>query len=99
MEMVRIAGGLSYAEFDATPHIHQHQFTSPLKHDEPMIDGSLRLVWRGQPVIVSFTPAAMAPVTMARGGAIAGRGSVQLPRSNMSALAPLCDRDVYLYVI
>jgi len=72
MEMVRIAGGLSHAEFDATPHMYTNiNSTSPLKHDEPMIDGSLRLVRRGQPVIVSpFTLAgAMAPVTMA--GAVA----------------------------
>ena len=40
--------------------------TSPLKHDQPMIDGCLRCVRRGQAVIVSpFTLAgAMAPVTM-----------------------------------
>ena len=72
MEMVRIAGGLSHAEFDATPHMYTNiNSTSPLKHDEPMIDGSMRLVRRGQPVIVSpFTLAgAMAPVTMA--GAVA----------------------------
>ncbi|WP_417817621.1 trimethylamine methyltransferase family protein [Tritonibacter scottomollicae] len=72
MEMVRIAGGLSHAEFDAKPHMYTNiNSTSPLKHDEPMIDGSLRLIRRGQPVIVSpFTLAgAMAPVTMA--GAVA----------------------------
>jgi trimethylamine--corrinoid protein Co-methyltransferase len=45
--------------------------TSPLKHDEPMIDGCLRLARRGQAIVVTpFTLAgAMAPVTMA--GAVA----------------------------
>jgi trimethylamine--corrinoid protein Co-methyltransferase len=45
--------------------------TSPLKHDQPMIDGCLRMIRRGQAVIVTpFTLAgAMAPVTMA--GAVA----------------------------
>ncbi|MGR3485531.1 MAG: trimethylamine methyltransferase family protein [Paracoccaceae bacterium] len=68
MEMVRIAGGLTHDEFDATPRMYTNiNSTSPLKHDIPMIDGSLRLVRRGQPVIVTpFTLAgAMAPVTMA----------------------------------
>ena len=68
MEMVRIAGGLSHEEFDASPRMYTNiNSTSPLKHDFPMIDGSLRLVRRGQPVIVTpFTLAgAMAPVTMA----------------------------------
>ncbi len=68
MEMVRIAGGLTQEEFDATPRIYTNiNSTSPLKHDYPMIDGALRLARRGQPVIVTpFTLAgAMAPVTMA----------------------------------
>ena len=40
--------------------------TSPLKHDHPMIDGSLRMIRRGQAVFVTpFTLAgAMAPVTI-----------------------------------
>ena len=40
--------------------------TSPLKHDHPMIDGSLRLIRNGQAVIVTpFTlSGAMAPVTI-----------------------------------
>jgi trimethylamine:corrinoid methyltransferase-like protein len=44
---------------------------SPLKHDFPMLDGSMRLARRGQPVVVTpFTLAgAMAPVTMS--GAVA----------------------------
>ncbi len=68
MEMVRIAGGLSDAEFEATPRMFTNiNSTSPLKHDIPMIDGCLRCIRRGQAVIVSpFTLAgAMAPITMA----------------------------------
>ena len=72
MEMVRIAGGLTHAEFDACPRMFTNiNSVSPLKHDFPMIDGALRMARRGQPVIVTpFTLAgAMAPVTMA--GAVA----------------------------
>ena len=72
MEMVRIAGGLTHEEFEATPRMYTNiNSTSPLKHDHPMIDGCLRLIRRGQAVVVSpFTLAgAMAPVTMA--GAVA----------------------------
>ncbi len=72
MEMVRIAGGLSHEEFDAAPRMYTNiNSTSPLKHDHPMIDGCLRLIRRGQAVMVTpFTLAgAMAPVTMA--GAVA----------------------------
>ncbi len=72
MEMVRIAGGLSHEEFEATPHMYTNiNSTSPLKHDIPMLDGWMRCVRRGQAVIVTpFTLAgAMAPVTMA--GAVA----------------------------
>jgi trimethylamine--corrinoid protein Co-methyltransferase len=72
MEMVRIAGGLPDAEFEATPRMYTNiNSTSPLKHDIPMIDGCLRCIRRGQAVIVTpFTLAgAMAPVTMA--GAVA----------------------------
>src|SRR5690606_9085589 len=67
MEMVRIAGGLSHDEFDATPRMFTNiNSTSPLKHDWPMLDGAMRLARRGQPTIVTpFTLAgAMAPVTM-----------------------------------
>ncbi len=67
MEMVRIAGGLSHAEFDATPRMYTNiNSTSPLKHDYPMLDGAMRLARRGQMVTVTpFTLAgAMAPVTM-----------------------------------
>ncbi|QBF31170.1 trimethylamine methyltransferase family protein [Thalassococcus sp. S3] len=72
MEMVRIAGGMTDAEFEARPHMYTNiNSTSPLKHDHPMIDGCLRLIRRGQAVVVTpFTLAgAMAPVTMA--GAVA----------------------------
>lgn len=72
MEMVRIAGGLTHEEFEATPRMYTNiNSTSPLKHDFPMIDGCLRLVRRGQAVVVTpFTLAgAMAPVTMT--GAVA----------------------------
>ncbi len=72
MEMVKIAAGLDEAEFCSKPHMFTNiNSTSPLKHDHPMIDGCLRLVRRGQAVVVTpFTLAgAMAPVTMA--GAVA----------------------------
>jgi len=72
MEMVRIAAGLTHAEFDAAPRLYTNiNSTSPLKHDIPMIDGCLRHIRRGQAVIVTpFTLAgAMAPVTMS--GAVA----------------------------
>ena len=67
MEMVKIAGGLSEEEFQSKPHLYTNiNSTSPLKHDHPMIDGSLRLIRRGQAVFVTpFTLAgAMAPVTI-----------------------------------
>ncbi|MEX0285543.1 MAG: trimethylamine methyltransferase family protein [Paracoccaceae bacterium] len=72
MEMVRIAGGWSHEEFDASPKIYTNiNSTSPLKHDHPMLDGWMRLAKRGQGLVVTpFTLAgAMAPVTMA--GAVA----------------------------
>ena len=72
MEMVRIAGGLTHDEFDATPRMYTNiNSVSPLKHDFPMLDGTIRLARRGQPIVVTpFTLAgAMAPVTMA--GAVA----------------------------
>ncbi|MFC3615765.1 trimethylamine methyltransferase family protein [Lutimaribacter marinistellae] len=72
MEMVRIGGGWSDEEFEATPRMYTNiNSTSPLKHDHPMIDGCLRMARRGQGIVVTpFTLAgAMAPVTMA--GAVA----------------------------
>ena len=67
MEMVRLAGGLTHDEFDASPRMYTNiNSVSPLKHDFPMLDGAMRLARRGQPVVVTpFTLAgAMAPVTM-----------------------------------
>ncbi len=67
MEMVRIAGGLTEAEFRARPHMYTNiNSVSPLKHDFPMIDGALRMARAGQVVVVTpFTLAgAMAPVTL-----------------------------------
>lgn len=72
MEMVRIAGGHSDAEFEASPKMYSNiNSTSPLKHDYPMLDGWIRLARRNQGLVVTpFTLAgAMAPVTMA--GAVA----------------------------
>ena len=44
MEMVRIAGGMTHDEFDATPSMYTNiNSTSPLKHDFPMMDGWMRL--------------------------------------------------------
>ncbi len=67
MEMVRIAGGLTHEEFDASPRMFTNiNSTSPLKIDFNMLDGPMRMARRGQPVIVTpFTLAgAMAPVTI-----------------------------------
>ena len=67
MEMVRIAGGLSHEEFEEKPRMYTNiNSVSPLKHDFPMLDGTIRLAKRGQPIVVTpFTLAgAMAPVTM-----------------------------------
>ena len=72
MEMVRIAGGHSDAEFEAAPKMYSNiNSTSPLKHDFPMLDGWMRLARRNQGLVVTpFTLAgAMAPVTMS--GAVA----------------------------
>ncbi len=72
MEMVRIAGGHTDEEFEASPKMYTNiNSTSPLKHDEPMLDGWMRMARRNQGLIVTpFTLAgAMAPVTMA--GAVA----------------------------
>ena len=70
MEMVRIAGGLSDAEFEATPRMFTNiNSTSPLKHDHPMLDGWMRLARRNQGLVVTPFTLAGAPVTMA--GAVA----------------------------
>lgn len=68
MEMVKIACGLTEEQFNQQPYLYTNiNSTSPLKHDQPMIDGCLRCIRRGQAVVVApFTLAgAMAPVTMA----------------------------------
>ena len=67
MEMVRIAGGLTHEEFDATPRMFTNiNSSSPLKHDFPMLDGAMRLARRGQAVFITpFTlSGAMAPITL-----------------------------------
>ncbi|XDZ64620.1 trimethylamine methyltransferase family protein [Alphaproteobacteria bacterium LSUCC0684] len=67
MEMVRIAGGLTEAEFEASPRMFTNiNSSSPLKHDWPMLDGAMRAARRGQVVVVSpFTlSGAMAPATV-----------------------------------
>ncbi len=67
MEMTRIAGGLTEAEFQSSPRMFTNiNSSSPLKHDWPMLDGAMRAVRRGQAVVVSpFTlSGAMAPVTI-----------------------------------
>lgn len=72
MEMVRIAAGLSPEAFRAGPRMFANiNSVSPLKHDQPMIDGALRMARAGQAVVVTpYTLAgATAPVTMA--GAVA----------------------------
>jgi len=68
MEMVRIAGGLTPAEFEGQPRMFTNiNSSSPLKHDWPMLDGAMRAARRGQVVVVSpFTlSGAMAPATVA----------------------------------
>ncbi|WP_299024027.1 trimethylamine methyltransferase family protein [uncultured Sulfitobacter sp.] len=72
MEMVRISGGWTDEEFEASPKMYTNiNSTSPLKHDIPMLDGWMRIARRNQGLVVTpFTLAgAMAPVTMS--GAVA----------------------------
>jgi trimethylamine---corrinoid protein Co-methyltransferase len=72
MEMVRISGGWTHEEFEASPKMYTNiNSTSPLKHDIPMLDGWMRMARRNQGLVVTpFTLAgAMAPVTMS--GAVA----------------------------
>ena len=74
---IHFAGGYPVEPVDLHASVRQLDVlfdinsTSPLKHDQPMIDGWLRMIRRGQAVVVTpFTLAgAMAPVTMA--GAVA----------------------------
>ena len=68
MEMVRISCGLTQEEFQSKPRMYTNiNSTSPLKHDDLMLDGYMRCVRAGQATVVTpFTLAgAMAPVTMA----------------------------------
>lgn len=79
MEMVKIANGLTEEEFAQKPYMYTNiNSTSPLKHDFPMIDGCLRLIRRGQAVVVTpFTlSGAMSPVTLA--GALAQQNAEAL---------------------
>jgi trimethylamine--corrinoid protein Co-methyltransferase len=79
MEMVRLAAGLTHAEFEETPRMFTNiNSSSPLKHDWPMLDGAMRMAARNQMVVVApFTLAgAMAPVTLA--GAIAQQNAEAL---------------------
>jgi trimethylamine--corrinoid protein Co-methyltransferase len=67
MEMARIATGMDHDSFFSEPRLYTNiNSSSPLKHDWPMLDGAMRFVKLGQPVVVTpFTLAgAMAPVTM-----------------------------------
>ncbi|MAX73930.1 MAG: methyltransferase [Nioella sp.] len=67
MEMVRIAGGLTREQFEATPRMYTNiNSVSPLQHDFPMLEGAMILARARQGVVVTpFTLAgAMAPVTM-----------------------------------
>ena len=85
LEMAKIASGLSEKEFFSKPRFYTNiNSSSPLKHDQPMLDGAMRFARRGQPVIVTpFTLAgAMAPVTMA--GAV-----VQSVAEGLAAIALL----------
>ncbi|MGD9862341.1 MAG: trimethylamine methyltransferase family protein [Pseudodonghicola sp.] len=62
MEMVRIAGGLSEAAFEASPRMFSNiNSSTPLRYDHATIDGCLPLVRRGQAVVV--TPLTLAGAT------------------------------------
>ena len=85
IQMAKIASGLPEEEFFSKPRFYTNiNSSSPLKHDQPMLDGAMRFARRGQPVIVTpFTLAgAMAPVTMA--GAV-----VQSVAEGLAAIALL----------
>ena len=79
IEMTRIAMGLSNEELNRTPSVFTIINTSsPLRLDEPMCEGILRMGERGQVVVLTpFTLAgAMAPVTIA--GAVAQQNAEAL---------------------
>ena len=90
LEMVRIVRGVSDAELDEQPSIHSViNVSSPLRLDNPMIEGILQYSSRNQVIIVTpFTLAgAMAPVTVAgavvqqNAEALAGIAFTQLVRA------------------
>ncbi len=89
LEMVRIARGIDDEQLDREPSLHTViNASSPLRFDEPMLEGILHLSARNQMVIVTpFTLAgAMAPVTVAgalvqqNAEALAGIAFTQLVR-------------------
>ncbi|CAN5511621.1 trimethylamine methyltransferase family protein [soil metagenome] len=68
LEMVRIARGVDHATLESQPSVHTViNASSPLRYDEPMLEGILQFSARGQAVVITpFTLAgAMAPVTVA----------------------------------
>ena len=68
MEMARIARGVDDETFDREPSITSIiNASSPLRYDEPMVEGIIQLSARNQVVIITpFTLAgAMAPITLA----------------------------------
>jgi len=89
LEMVRIARGVDDATLDREPSIHTIiNASSPLRYDEPMLEGILQYSSRNQVVVITpFTLAgAMAPVTVAgalvqqHAEALAGIAFTQLVR-------------------
>ncbi|MGB6003632.1 MAG: trimethylamine methyltransferase family protein, partial [Ornithinimicrobium sp.] len=89
LEMVRIARGVDHETLDAEPSVHTIiNASSPLRYDEPMLEGILQFSARNQMVVVTpFTLAgAMAPVTVAgalvqqNAEALAGIAFTQLVR-------------------
>lgn len=79
LEMTRIACGLTHEQLNAQPSVFTIiNSSSPLRLDEPMCEGILRMSERGQMVVLTpFTLAgAMAPVTIA--GAVAQQNAEAL---------------------
>lgn len=68
LEMIRIARGIDDATLDREPSVFTIiNSSSPLRLDEPMLEGIIQMARRNQPVVLTpFTLAgAMAPVTIA----------------------------------
>ena len=68
LEMVRIARQVDDTTLDREPSVHTVvNASSPLRYDEPMLEGILQYAPRNQPIVITpFTLAgAMAPVTVA----------------------------------